>query len=158
MTPKEKILKNSIEFRGLIINEVTILERWIDVYIAYYFCTKQEKVNEMVELVLGNNRISLDGKRKLLDVILERQNPAIWKSYPNFHADMNTTMKERNFFAHNFVNFSDEGKARCDNEVGLIIYSHKTRTAWYDRKKIDEILTTIRRCISVIEILHTQPQ
>lgn len=155
MTPKEKILARSMDYRGRIINATANFERWIDIYLATYFCSDWRKRNQMVEMVFANNRMSFDSKRKLFENILRKQNIKMSDLSPELNKDLNTMFTERNTFAHNSVFLQDEAKLRCDTEVGFVKYGVNTRIDWYDDKRIADILSVIERCISAIEKLHT---
>jgi len=145
------IIENSSKWRGYIIHEVSWLERWLDVYISTYFCSDSKKGLEMADIVLGNSRISLDGKRKLFDILVKRQCPEFNKTYPKFNKDMNTVMYERNCFAHNIVSLDAEAVLKRKKYIGLRRFGTNTRVVWYTATRVNEILADIKRCQRIIE-------
>lgn len=150
MTNAQEILENSFRFRGAIIHETSLLERLVDVYLANYFCESEEKVVEIIDIVLGGNRISFDGKRKILDVILKKKNSDIYQKYPSFKADMNTVLYGRNNFAHCTLVTNDEALAKSKTHIGLARFGVNTRVDWYDQKRIDSIRKAISDCREVM--------
>ncbi|WP_179412855.1 hypothetical protein HDF19_12005 [Mucilaginibacter sp. E4BP6] len=147
----ENIKATSIVYRGKIIDAVSSLDRLLDIYIATYFCDSLDKVKEFSNIILGANRISLDGKRKLFDVLIKIQRPEFGKKvHRSFKKDMNTVMYERNSFAHNLVCTNQDAIDRATTHIGLQKFSANSRIEWYDEEKINSILMTIKKCSTVI--------
>jgi hypothetical protein len=149
MQPIDKIHVRVIRYRGMIIHEITILEKYMDMFLCNYFCESPEKMDEFIDIILGT-RISLDGKRKIIDTILKKRDKGIYKRFANFTTNMNTAMYERNSFAHCMTDFSEEAMKRCETEIGLIKVTVKTRTDWYNEKRFNAIVEEIKACVIVI--------
>jgi hypothetical protein len=153
MTPEQKIFHNSFLFRGAIISDVGFLERLIDLYLSNYFCESEKKVTEFIDIILGGNRISLDGKRKILDIVLKRVDPGIYLKIPDFNRDMNMALMERNNFAHCTLSNTSEALTKCDTHIGLAKFGKTTRVEWYDQQKIDDIRNAIKKCSDTMKSL-----
>lgn len=156
MPTREEIIAQSMKYRGQIIHQMANFERWVDIYLATYFCGNTEKRNQMVDMVLANNRMSFDSKRKLLENVLTKQDIRMSTLSPEFSKDMNNAFRERNTMAHNSVYLNEEAQSRDDGFIGFIKYSTNTRIDWYNDKRIEDILETIKRCIKAVESVHTE--
>jgi len=151
LTPEWQNIKlRSIDYRGRIIDEVTHLERMLDVYIASYFCESIDKAREFANIILGSSRISLDGKRKLFDTLIKLEHPDFFKINTDFNKDMNTVMYERNSFAHNMLYSGDVAIEQHETHVWLQKFNVKNREEWYDDEKVIGILNTIKKCRNII--------
>jgi hypothetical protein len=147
---REIVIETSLKYRGQIIHEVSRMERSLDFYIASYFCDTKEKVDEFANIILGANRISLDGKRKLFDILIKKQKPYFFTRYDTFNKDMNTVMYERNSFAHNMVSLRDDSISQHEIHIGLQKINANSRIEWYSPERVQSILVTIRRCKTLI--------
>ena len=145
-----------VEYRGYIIYDMVMLERRIDTFIACYFCLGN-KVDEMIDLMLGSNRLSLDSKRKLMDTILKKVYPEFYIRYPDFKKDLNVAIRERNIFAHNTIIFDKEALSKSKTHVGMIIFSANTRVAWYEDKTIEDIRECISKCSNALRDCFEYP-
>jgi hypothetical protein len=154
MPTKEEILSKSIQYRGRVIHEVANLERWVDIYLATYFCGNSEKRNQILEMVFANNRMSFDSKRKLFENVLTKQKIRMSDLSPEFSKDLNSVFTDRNTFAHNSVYVDEEANLRSDGSIGFIKYSTNTRIDWYNDERVDEIIKTILRCIETVKKVH----
>src|ERR1700761_4707132 len=113
------VVERSMKYRGEIIHAVSRLDRVLDIYIATYFCSNKEKRADFANIILGGNRISLDGKRKLFDILIKKQTPDFFIRHPDFNKNMNTVMYERNSFAHNILCSNEEAIDKMETHIGL---------------------------------------
>jgi hypothetical protein len=150
MTQPEIINNRSFIFRGAVIHETSVFESILDIYLANYFCKSQETVNEFVSLILGSNRLSLDGKRKIMESVIKRRKQ---KNYDGFKTDLNTMLRERNNFAHCTLAFGKEALDKSGTHIGLIKINADSRIEWYDQPKVTGIIMTIRKCTNAIQNL-----
>lgn len=117
MEEKEKIkqlLISVIDLRGAIINDVIFLERVIDDFIANYFCTDTIKRDELMELVLTNERYALGSKIEVMVRILKKHYPEFYKEYPNIKGELDFISEKRNVLAHVLLDTTNEG---IENEI-----------------------------------------
>src|ERR1700753_2219148 len=128
MSENETIINRSFVFRGAVIHETSVFERLLDLFLANYFCKSQETVTEFVTLILGNNRISLDGKRKIMETVIKRKKAIV---YGEFGKDLNTMLYERNNFAHCTLAFGKEALEKVETHIGLMKINANSRVDWY---------------------------
>jgi len=74
--------------RGVILNEVVMLERIIDEILANYFCGTTPKKQELMELIICTNRMIFENKIQVLQVLLERHKPDFLKANPTIIKDI----------------------------------------------------------------------
>lgn len=135
--------------RGIIINEIILLERMIDGYLANYFCTTSKSKKSLKELILCTDRITFGNKREVFQFILETENPAFLKKHPNFLKNITEIIKERNIVAHYWLNTSDEAISKIETEptIELIKFKNVISGIVYNDAKIKKILLMIKECI-----------
>lgn len=147
-----EIFEKSMVYRGRIIHAVSYMERLLDDYLAAYFCESKAKQKEFSDIILGGNKINLNGKRKLFDILIKKQQSDFFKLNSRFNTDMNTAMYERNTFAHNMLCCNTEALEKHSTHIGLHKFSANSRIEWYDEEKIKGILSAIERCNKLILI------
>jgi hypothetical protein len=152
MTPP-KTTKLSRTYRGLIIEQACIIEAYFDEFLSMYFCTGSPKQKEFVDIILGGNRISFDGKKKIINTILTKAKKDFKTLYPDFNKDMTLFQYERNCFAHYMADTSEEALSKGEWIVGLIKKSANTRTDYYDVERLSGIIGAGSRCIEVLRTL-----
>lgn len=150
LTIQEQIIRKSAHQRGLVIHEISVLERFMDAFIARYFCEPDRQM-EFYELILGNNRLSLDAKRKLIDNIFYRVNYNISSEFPDYNKEMNIALMERNFFAHCVLHLGQDAIDKYPNEIGFYRFGKDPKVHWYTDIRFEEILNSIRKCKKIYE-------
>lgn len=92
--------KLQYSLRGNFLASTIEIERKIDDYLSTYFCDTLIKKNELCELLLFNERVTLESKKDIFQGLLKFHNKDFLKSNPNFLDDLNNFSKHRNIFAH----------------------------------------------------------
>lgn len=94
------LLANQKFFRGEILALTVAIERQIDNYISQYFCADTKKSNELNELLLYTEKITLDMKRQIFTHLLKKNNSQFLKAHPDFLKYLEEIVPHRNVFAH----------------------------------------------------------
>lgn len=141
--PAVKILNRSASWRGTIIHDVAVLERYMDMFLAQYFCKNGDRAQEFIDIILGN-RVSLDTKRKIIEILIKKEAANMNFKMEWFTTRMNLIMKERNSFAHNATDFSLEAEEKCDTHLGLYKYGPNPKVDWYSKDRMKSIQQSIR--------------
>ena len=110
----KELLISVIDLRGAIINDVIFLERVIDDFIANYFCSDPVKRDELMELVLTNERYSLSSKIEVMVRIIKLHYKEFFNQYPNIKGELDFISEKRNVLAHVLLDTTNEG---IENEV-----------------------------------------
>ena len=154
----DKLINQSITCRGTILHHICLLELCLNVYIAYHFCGKnRKKIEEMILLMLGDERMTLSAKAQVFYGIGTTHNKQWYESYKSFrvHPDKKKTysmnndlvysIEERNVFAHRILDKGD----LIDNvplPKGIIRFArlkNDYETLDYDERKYHELERTI---------------
>lgn len=108
MTPEEqefheKIIKpyawQVAQMRGLVIQEIVLMERMMDAYISTYFC-HPDKRGEFMDLLISTKRITYEAKVHIVREILNRVQPRKKDEHTKFYKDLIFIAEERNMVAH----------------------------------------------------------
>ena len=79
------------QVRGVIINEIILLERLMDEYISEYFCVDIDKRMELMDIIVSTKRITFESKSQILRTILERRKHASKTEATKFFNEINFT-------------------------------------------------------------------
>jgi hypothetical protein len=127
-------LEKSIYWRGLVLHEISMLELMINAYIGIYLCGKEnpDKILDMVNLFLGDDRTSLSSKSQVFYWISSNKDKTWYSNYTSIripdpkkaayglNSDMSWVIEQRNIFAHRVV--SDEILTPDLMQKGIIRY------------------------------------
>jgi hypothetical protein len=105
----KKLSEKCFTWRGTVLDKCIFLERVIDNFIALYFNPDEDKAYEMVELLISKRTISVENKRRILDVIINKSEPEFLKSYPNYFKDLEIIYSFRNNLSHNMLDTTGQG-------------------------------------------------
>lgn len=166
MTPEEKKqqgyhINKSIEYRGKILNMMTLLEFMLNAYIARYFCGEDlHKIEKMVLLVLGDDRITLSSKAQIFHQIAIKEDKEWYDRYvsnrkiikpksssQNMNNDLNYVIQERNVFAHRIIAFDDvyPFPDRPTDTIRFVRFKNDLEPLDYTKEKFDELYLVIAK-------------
>ena len=110
---RNKKLLKSKEYRGEILHHMANLDMLLNFYISLYFCgSNEQKVLDMIILVLGDDRMSLSSKAQVFYYLATKYDKVWYDSYksPRKHdikkqpyslnSDLVYIIEQRNIFAH----------------------------------------------------------
>ncbi|MGN6637844.1 MAG: hypothetical protein ACTHJ8_02975 [Mucilaginibacter sp.] len=137
--------------RGLVISQMSALEKSIENYICHYLSKDETKQVEILELLL--DRMTFDGKRTTFEAILKKNNsqPDYKKKYKAMIEDIRKLIVKRNHFAHYIFNDEDAIDGNKHDSVGLIEYRNSTNTIWYSQ---DDVTKIVNDAFSIMEKIH----
>lgn len=151
----EQITQTAIKYRGEILERMSWLEKFIDIYITNYLTKKDNyKAQEMQLLIFGDNRISLESKRQIFQRIAEANDLLWFKAYKSvrkieskkdsiiMNKDLVYVIEQRNVFAHCIADTTDKGTSNLD-AIGFVKFKDKGETIWYDNYKFQELANVI---------------
>lgn len=91
---EQPLSKIQYSLRGNLLAATVEIERKMDEYISGYFCDDVKKKSELCEMLLYTERINLDLKTQILDMILGEDTPI------GLITNLRAIVKARNVFAH----------------------------------------------------------
>ena len=100
MFHKSYLHDNQSLFRGEILNTTVSIERKIDNYLSTHFCATKKKKDQLNELLLFTEKISLDMKRQIFIIILKLNKSEFLQKNPEFLKHLENIVPHRNIFAH----------------------------------------------------------
>ncbi len=144
--------------RGVIINEVIMLERIVDEILSTYFCGTTTKKQELMELIICTNRMIFENKMQVLKVLLEKHKPDFLKTNPTIINDIiNKIIVERNIFAHYWLVTSKElSDFISKNQTVFIKFKNTTEYIYYDDEKFETICHLIGKTIKTFIALQKE--
>jgi hypothetical protein len=101
-------LKDVALFRGFYINEIIKLEKLIDLFVAQFFCKNDEIAEDLLGMLLGTERISLNNKKNILFDIINKHFPELLIEFPDLKTDIQELITIRNVLAHQMLDTSGE--------------------------------------------------
>jgi hypothetical protein len=134
------------------------LELLINLYIAKFFCgVNKIKVEEMILLILGDERMSLSSKAQVFYFIASNHDQKWYQSYVSIRKhpdkkkvysmnnDLTFVIEERNIFAHRVL---DDGNLVDNvpfpkNELRFVRLKNEMEPLDYTDKKYNEIVNVI---------------
>ncbi len=156
-----------IRIRGSFINDICHLEKLIDETISRYFCDTNEKRLQLLEIVLGNEKINFSNKVTTLKVLFDKHKPipTIINENPNMFKDIVSLIELRNILAHYMLDTSNAGLARAKKgTIGFMKYKHTTTLISYTfdelKARVDEIskyVGVFRNFLSTWNVLPKSP-
>ncbi len=102
--------------RGVLINQVILLERLMDSYICEYFCHSYDKAGELMDTIMSTKRVTFDAKSQVFRTILDKVYRSRKKENTKLAADFKFIGEERNKLAHYFLDISKEAVDRFKDE------------------------------------------
>lgn len=156
MNDYNRIVQLTIKYRGIIIHQMSHLEKALDTYIATYLTGgDQTKIGEMQLLIFGDNRITLESKRQIFQYIAEHHDNHWYNSYKPvrtsiaskkksnpFNKDLVWVIEQRNIFAHCIPDTSNEAYLKQDS-VGFIKFIDKAEVFHFTYENFMELENTI---------------
>ncbi|QGW28411.1 hypothetical protein [Phnomibacter ginsenosidimutans] len=145
--------------RGVLINQIILLERLIDSYISKYFCNTQDKATELMDMILATRRMTFDGKADVFRTILDKLYPEKKKENSTIAKDLKFIIEERNMLAHYFLDVSPDilNSFSETNSAFTLLKIEKTRTREvFDFKRIIKIGDTTVHYINAINEMLQQ--
>lgn len=133
--------RNSNMVRGTVIGMAIALETVVNKFIAKHFCSSKLKQREMIEYLLGTERMSFDTKRQLMETIIQSHLPHLYESrYRQILRDIELRIiPKRNEFAHGLTDL----KTETAKHTGLIKYKKGKVNVIYSYEEIQALLKMI---------------
>lgn len=140
--PTTVYVYHASQTRGVLINQVILLERLIDRYISEYFCNVPDRATELMDMILATKRITFDSKAQVFRAILDKIYPDKKKENAGIAKDLQFIAEERNMLAHFFLDVSHDILSNFSEKNGAftLLKIEKTRTREvFDFKRIRKI-------------------
>lgn len=148
MTKREKQKLKAIttvrDWRGEIIGLTIVLERYMDAYIASYFCNTLEKRNDLMDFIICTDRISFRSKIDVLERILKKSDKE--KTHKSAINDLIDIMEKRNMFAHHHA-YHDDASVDLfikDGTISLVKVKNTRQRKTFTYKELTELTDKIR--------------
>jgi hypothetical protein len=137
-----EIISKSSQFRGFFINQVTHIEKCIDVKIANHFCKEEDLAIEIVDLILGDRFISFESKKSIFEIILKKHHPEEYKINKDNFIRLTKMQTARNRLAHLIcaVDAPSIDRFEKDESLGFVKYKEKTEVLYYTKDEQYELL------------------
>lgn len=108
------MIDKSINWRGVVLHEISLMEMMMNLYLAEHFCGKsnKERLLDMQLLILGDERINLMAKAEIFHYISKNYDFTWYNSYKSLrpkqikkpeytlNQDIAYCIEQRNIFAH----------------------------------------------------------
>ncbi|MEE1946710.1 hypothetical protein VRU48_16415 [Pedobacter sp. KR3-3] len=147
MLLKEHIKKANYT-RGLVINTIVQVEYMLDRLLAEYFTSDNNRYEDMLLLVFSTERITLDSKRRILEVILKKWFKDQHTKYSkNLRYMENQMIPIRNRFAHSPTEYMIKNDGTI---IDLIKVKDKQETISFNENQITELKENCQVCIEMM--------
>lgn len=140
-------LNTSHRVRGEIISHTVLLERNMDLFICRYFCPTEEKVLELMELLVSERADFSKKSETFIQILIkecQRSGENFNTKYPRIKKDFKEIYETRNAFAHMLTwtpKRSDIGK----HVVVLRKFKNKTECLSYTHLDIEKLIKKIEK-------------
>lgn len=135
--------------RGMALNQSVIIEKIIERYIAIILCEK-DKVEEFIDLILGNERMTFEGKKQVFQVMTKKYDNVFVKEGQIFK-DIDEVIVKRNIFAHYLLDSSPEFLHTFNFEtISFIKFKDTRKKVVYTRKQIENYFMLIDNTIDTL--------
>lgn len=104
-TLHSSMIQDSFAIRGMIINSMTILEKYIDVFLSNHFCTQKAKRTEIMNCLFATKYITFESKRIIMDYILITHHNKTELGFKKIAGDLDRFNKYRIAAAHYVVSY-----------------------------------------------------
>jgi len=144
--PSENYTDRVILFRGDVIEWISICESCMDLYISAYFTDDKYKRDQIINIILGTHRVTLESKRQMYDYIIESNFPDDWIKYKPIRKIFQKIIEERNVIAHYSV------EANTNNDGAIIFTKYKNVKSQKIYSELDQknLIKNIIRCGKII--------
>jgi hypothetical protein len=151
-----EIAHATIKWRGIILHQMSHLEKAIDNYIIFHLTDKKDefKVGQMQLLVFGDSRITLENKRQIFHEIAKVHDNKWYLKYTPIrkmqikgdtiplNKDLLYCIQSRNVLAHCVADTTDE--ALTDTEkIGFLKFKNTSEKVTFTEKELGELELTI---------------
>ena len=127
-----EITLTAIRCRGSFINDMCHLEKLIDETISRHFSATNEKRGELLEVVLGNEKITFYNKIITLKILFEKHKPDIFINNTKMFKEILDLIELRNVLAHYMLDTTAEAFVKYkEGKIGFVKFKHNTETIWY---------------------------
>ncbi|MEI2749835.1 MAG: hypothetical protein V9E88_13920 [Ferruginibacter sp.] len=131
--------------RGIIINEVVLIERLMDRFIANHFTADDKKQMELIELIFATKRISFESKRQIFKFLAEKYYSSKFTDLEKLVARLKDIEDIRNIVAHYMLDTTEKGYENLKNNIiGFVKFHNNTEIITYSNDKVKEIFKMIR--------------
>ncbi len=145
----EEINEYAIRYRGLMLNEITNLEKLMDGFLCSYFTSDLDKQDELMEMVFGGLRITFDNKRGIFDHLSKTGKISLEQKYPKLFSEMQNLFSDRKILAHYMVDISEEAKLLPDGTIRFHALNNKHELKVFDKEKMKKIEKQISKMCEV---------
>jgi hypothetical protein len=152
----------SIEYRGRILHAICDLELLLNTYIAIYFCGCETPLSEeMQNVVLGDDRISLSSKAQIFHFLATTHHNEWFKQYVSprppepkkkaysMNSDLMYVIEQRNIFAHRVLDrdFYEEitNEPTKDGDVRFLKFKNLIYPLDFNDASINDLYRVISR-------------
>jgi hypothetical protein len=136
-------------YRGSFLNSVACIEHDLAHFLTEYFCTSDpEKQRLFYEEIAASGNLSLDRKRRLLEMIVKKDYPHYWEENKEVLFALQKIQKFRNKLAHSIVDVSDSALARpLEEGIGFIDWEDAKPLKKADFDDLDADTTMVYSCL-----------
>lgn len=142
--------------RGGVLNETISLERIIDYYIAAHFCKTDKSRQEISELILSTERITLNNKVHILLFLVKKYDKEWANKNQSILEKLEAIPKRRNSFAHYNLSTRIEDSEHFKNtsEITLIKFTNGITFKRYSKDYVQKLVDDIFECSQAIDKLN----
>lgn len=140
----KEVSLNGFRIRGYFINEVIVVERLMDRFIAKHFTPDTAKQIELIELFISTKRISFEGKRQAFKFIVDHHYATLFENKDLIYTNLKKIEDFRNILAHNILDTRPESAEDIKNgTIGFLKFENDTTLITYTQTDIDNFVKMI---------------
>ncbi|MBG9377929.1 hypothetical protein I5907_16935 [Panacibacter sp. DH6] len=155
-----RIVQTTLKYRGVVIHQMSHLEKALDTYIAHYLTDNNEvKISEMQLLIFGDNRMTMESKRQIFHYIAQHHDNWWYKNYKPvreveskkgsvlMNKDLTWVIEQRNVFAHCIPDTRYEAYLETDS-VGFLKFKDKEERIQFTQDEFNILELTILNLVN----------
>jgi hypothetical protein len=145
----------AIKYRGTVLNEICVLEKYMDNFITDYFTSNHpHKSFEMQLLIVGDNRISFESKRQVFHFLAETYYSDWYGNYTSprnliskkgvfvMNKDFTFVIEQRNILAHRILDV--RGQKENDPNLYFLTYKNELKEEPMSEESFIELISVIQ--------------
>ena len=152
--PLKELKTVVISLRGLMLEYTIKVENIINEYLSLYFCKDEYVGNELKEMLLNTERITLGSKKDILFILLNRYHQDYIKLHPKLISNIESIVPHRNIFAHLEMDYSSLDLE--DEKIAIFFNKYKNGKLVqlkYSSDDISKLVTDFKEIIERLEEL-----
>jgi len=144
MTELERVKELTPKFQLTVLNNINIIDSTLLEIICVDVTKNAEDIRKRIGFGNYFEKLGLQSKIDLVKIILESNNPDIFKQFPNYFDELNNLKVYRNSIAHSSIAFERDSN---EENAKLILQQRKIiKTKKLSEKDMLDIMNRVTKC------------